>query len=126
RSSDHPSGSTFPFGTTTVTCTASDADDTPSSVSTTFKVTVVTPTIAGIAPNAATAGSGAFTLTVTGAGFVDGSTVLWNSSGLATTFVSPTQLTAAVPAVDLDVAGAASYEVTVQDPVPSGVGPSSA
>jgi len=34
------SGSTFAIGTTTVTCTASDSDDTPSSVSGTFTVTV--------------------------------------------------------------------------------------
>ena len=34
------SGSTFAIGTTTVTCTVSDSDDTPSSVSQTFTVTV--------------------------------------------------------------------------------------
>jgi HYR domain len=34
------SGSTFPIGTTTVTCTVSDSDDTPSSVSQSFTVTV--------------------------------------------------------------------------------------
>jgi hypothetical protein len=39
------SGSVFPIGTTTVTCTATDSDDTPSSVSQSFTVTVkdVTP-----------------------------------------------------------------------------------
>jgi probable HAF family extracellular repeat protein len=35
-----PSGSTFSIGTSTVTCTVSDSDDTPSSVSTSFTVTV--------------------------------------------------------------------------------------
>jgi len=34
------SGAMFPIGTTTVTCTASDRDDTPSTVSTSFTVTV--------------------------------------------------------------------------------------
>jgi HYR domain-containing protein/FIMAH domain-containing protein len=34
-------GSTFPIGTTTVTCTATSADDTPSTVSRTFTVTVL-------------------------------------------------------------------------------------
>jgi len=34
------SGSTFPIGTTTVTCSAMDADDTPSTVSASFTVTV--------------------------------------------------------------------------------------
>ncbi len=41
------SGSTFPLGTTTVTCTATSADDNPSTVSKTFTVTVA-PTPAGI------------------------------------------------------------------------------
>ena len=36
-----PSGSTFPIGTTTVTCTATDSADANSPVSTTFTVTVV-------------------------------------------------------------------------------------
>ena len=40
-SCDHPSGSTFPIGSTTVTCSASDSDDTPSSVSQSFVITVV-------------------------------------------------------------------------------------
>ena len=39
-SCDHPSGSTFAIATTTVTCTATDADDTPASVIGTFTVTV--------------------------------------------------------------------------------------
>ena len=41
------SGSTFPIGTTTVTCTATDSDDTPSTVSGSFQVVVtdVTPPV---------------------------------------------------------------------------------
>ena len=39
-SCDHPSGSTFSIGTTTVTCTATDADDTPSTATASFPVTV--------------------------------------------------------------------------------------
>jgi hypothetical protein len=35
------SGSTFPIGATTVTCTATDADDTPSTVSQSFTITVL-------------------------------------------------------------------------------------
>jgi hypothetical protein len=38
---DHPSGSTFAIGTTTVTCSASEPNDTNSPVSTSFNVTVV-------------------------------------------------------------------------------------
>ncbi len=39
-SCDHASGSAFPIGTTTVSCTATDADDSNSPVSATFTVTV--------------------------------------------------------------------------------------
>jgi hypothetical protein len=39
-SCDHPPGSTFPIGMTTVTCQVSDSDDSPSSVSSSFLVTV--------------------------------------------------------------------------------------
>jgi len=37
---DHGSGSTFPIGTTTVTCSVSDLDDTPSTITASFLVTV--------------------------------------------------------------------------------------
>jgi uncharacterized repeat protein (TIGR01451 family) len=40
---DHASGAIYPIGTTTVTCSATDADDTPSTVSTSFTITVVVP-----------------------------------------------------------------------------------
>ncbi len=39
-SCDHASGSTFPIGTTTVTCQVSDSDDSPSKVTASFNVTV--------------------------------------------------------------------------------------
>ena len=39
-SCDHASGATFPTGATTVTCTATDADDAPGTISATFTVTV--------------------------------------------------------------------------------------
>jgi uncharacterized protein (TIGR03437 family) len=51
-----------------------------------------------LSPNAAAEGVATFTLTVNGTRFVPGAIVLWNGSPLATTFVSPLQLTALVPA----------------------------
>ena len=54
--------------------------------------------ITNLNPPGITAGANAFTLTVNGTGFTSASTVQWNGSTLTTTFVSPTQLTAAVPA----------------------------
>ena len=61
-------------------------------------ITVPTPTITSISPSTVTAGGAAFTLTLTGTNFITGATVSFNSTALTTTFVSATQLTAAVPA----------------------------
>ncbi len=72
------------------------------------------PALAGLAPNTATAGGAAFTLTVNGNNFVNGAAVRWQGSDRATTFVSSTQLQAAISASDIVNVGAAS--VTVFNP----------
>ena len=76
------------------------------------------PTLTSISPSSATAGDAAFTLTVNGSSFVNGATVRWNGADRTTTFVSATQLTAAIPASDIAAAGTA--QVTVFDPTPGG------
>jgi YVTN family beta-propeller protein len=76
------------------------------------------PTSSSISPTSATAGGAGLTLTVTGTNFVSNSVVQWNGVGLVTTFVSATQLTAAVPASDLATAG--TVPVTVFTPTPGG------
>lgn len=76
------------------------------------------PAISSLAPSSATQGGPAFTLTVTGTGFVPASTVQWNGSMRTTSFVSATQLTASIPASDL--AGASTAAVTVVTPAPGG------
>ena len=53
-----------------------------------------------------------------GTGFVSGSIVNWNGSARATTFVSPSQLTASILATDIATASTAS--VTVVNPSPGG------
>src|SRR4029077_15216444 len=58
------------------------------------------PTITTLSPNNKSAGSGAFTLTVNGTNFISSSVVQWNGSPRTTTFVSATQLTAAITAAD--------------------------
>jgi uncharacterized protein (TIGR03437 family) len=68
--------------------------------------------LTSLSPNAATEGVATFTLTVNGNMFVPGATVLWNGSQLATTFVSPTQLTALVPASVSNPALSATVTVT--------------
>ena len=71
-----------------------------------------TPTTISITPVSKNAGSPTFVMTVNGTGFFSGkSTVLFNGSPRPTTFVSPVQLTASIPATDLLVPG--TYPVTI-------------
>lgn len=53
--------------------------------------------LTGILPTSTTSGSAGFTLTLNGVGFTAGSAVSFNGAAIPTTFVSATQLTAAVP-----------------------------
>jgi len=97
-----------------------DSDSFPDNNLSTLNLTAnnPTPSISSLSPNSAAVGSGAFTLTVNGAGFVNSSVVRWNGSGRATTVVSAAQLTATIPADDVQAAGAIS--VTVFNPPPGG------
>ena len=71
------------------------------------------PTTTSLSPTSVNAGSGAFTLTVNGTNFMSGlSTVTWGGSTRTTTFVSSTQLTAAILAADVASAGTATVGVT--------------
>jgi hypothetical protein len=70
------------------------------------------------APAATAPGGPQFTLTVNGAGFVNGAVVRWNGSARATTVVSPIKATAVIPASDIAVA--ATVFVTVSNPSPGG------
>jgi hypothetical protein len=79
------------------------------------------PSIGGLNPARIGAGSAAFTLTVTGTGFVPSSVVRWNGAARPTAFVSSTQLSASIAAADVAVAGAA--QISVFSPTPGG-GPS--
>ena len=72
------------------------------------------PTVTALTPNSATAGGAAFTLTVDGANFVSGATVLWNGATRTTTFVNATRVTAAITAADIAAAG--SVPVSVRNP----------
>jgi YVTN family beta-propeller protein len=77
-----------------------------------------TPTITTISPNSTVAGGAAFTLTITGTNFVAASAVNFGGSAVATTFVSSTQLTAAIPAAS--IASTGTPAVTVTNPAPGG------
>src|SRR5215475_2421151 len=76
------------------------------------------PTLSSISPTTITAGGAAFTLTATGANFAGNSVVRVNGVARATTYVSPTQLTATILASD--VASGGSLSITVFTPAPGG------
>ncbi len=76
------------------------------------------PLLSGLAPNGATAGDPALTLTVTGSNFIASSLVQWDGAPRPTTFINGSQLEAAIPASDLAAVGTA--QVTVVNPAPGG------
>src|SRR5438046_2550805 len=76
------------------------------------------PALSSLAPSSATAGGAASTLRVSGSSFAASSVVQWNGTARATTFMSSTQLQAAIDASDIAAAGTA--QVTVVTPAPGG------
>jgi len=76
------------------------------------------PAITSLNPVRASAGTAAFSLTVNGTGFTTGSEVRWNGAPRTTTFVSTTQVRAAITAADIAVPSTA--QVTVFTPAPGG------
>jgi FG-GAP-like repeat/IPT/TIG domain len=64
------------------------------------------------------AGGAGLTLTIHGTGFVSTSTANWNGSPRATTFVSDSELTVAIPSSDIANPGTAA--ITVTNPTPGG------
>ncbi len=83
-----------------------------------FTVNNPAPTLSSLTPASATAGGADFTLTLTGTNFIGSSQVKFNGTDRATTFVSATNLTIAVTAADLALAGFAT--ITVVNPAPGG------
>ncbi|MFN8535520.1 MAG: IPT/TIG domain-containing protein [Dehalococcoidia bacterium] len=74
------------------------------------------PTTTSLSPGQVTAGGPPFTLTITGTNFIPGSVIRWNGTDLPTSFVSPTLLTATVPAANIVNGG--DVPVTVRYPGP--------
>jgi alpha-D-ribose 1-methylphosphonate 5-triphosphate synthase subunit PhnH len=70
--------------------------------------------LSSLSPSSAVTGGPAFTLTVNGSNFQSGATVDWNGSGLSTSYVSASQLTALVPNNLISSQGSAN--VTVMNP----------
>ena len=75
------------------------------------------PVLTALTPTTAPAGGGDLTITIQGANFASGVSIAdWNGTPLATTYVSPTQLTAVVPATLTATPGTGS--VTVRQSTP--------
>jgi hypothetical protein len=108
----------------------------------TFTINNPGPMATSVSPATVAAGGPAFTLTVNGSGFILASVVRWNGVDRPTTFVSPSQLTAAIQAADIASTGTAAITVfngspggglsgaislPIQNPVPviSGLNPES-
>ena len=101
----------------TVPVTVFNPDGTLSNAAT-FEVRNPQPTIISLSPSWSTAGGPSFTLTVDGSNFTSGSKVRWKSSDRTTTFVSGSELLAAITAADIASAGTAG--VAVYTPAPGG------
>lgn len=76
------------------------------------------PTIKSLSPSSTQAGLPAFILTVNGSSFTPASTVVWNGTARSSLFISTSQLTAQIPASDIQNAGTA--QVNVFTPSPGG------
>jgi hypothetical protein len=86
--------------------------------SATITVLPPAPLTTSLSPATAQVGGAAFTLTVNGSNFLASSVVRWNGADRATTYVSASQLRAAIPATDIASVGTAT--VTVFNPPPGG------
>jgi hypothetical protein len=95
-------------GTASVTVTQASGTSAPA----TFTINPAPPSISGLSPALATVGAPAFSLTINGAYFTPATTSKWGSTPLATTYISSTQVAAAVPATLIASPGTATITVT--------------
>jgi hypothetical protein len=76
------------------------------------------PTASSLSPSSATHAGWNFPVTITGSGFIPGSTVTWNGTALYAAYVNSTQLTLYVPYTEIASPGTA--QVVVSNPAPGG------
>jgi hypothetical protein len=77
-----------------------------------------TPTLTTLAPPSVSAGSGAFTLSLSGSGFASGAQAFFGSTALATTYMSSVLAQAAVPAYLVATSG--NVQIVIVNPAPGG------
>jgi hypothetical protein len=76
------------------------------------------PHLTSLSPQNVMAGGTDFTLTLSGSDFIWDSIVRWNGVNKATTYISGTEIQAAIPAADVATGG--RFPVTVVNPAPGG------
>ncbi|MEO7902574.1 MAG: choice-of-anchor tandem repeat GloVer-containing protein [Capsulimonas sp.] len=107
------------FVTAPTTATITVTPTTPATTPISFPVTAA-PVFTGMTPSTTNAGHADFTLTAIGTGFVVGAEITWNGTPLTTTYVSPTNLTATIPAALVTSAGTATAKVINPGVAPTG------
>ena len=116
---DIPAADIAAAGTATITVfspTPGGGTSNPATFTIAYQAPV--PTVTSISPSSGTAGSGNFQIVVTGTNFTTDSKVRWNGLDRNTTFVSSTEVRAAINAADVAAVGSAS--VTVYNAPPGG------
>jgi hypothetical protein len=78
-----------------------------------FTINPAPPAITSLNPNSVTAGGAGFMMTVKGTAFTPDATSTWGTTSLGTIYISPTQLTVAVPASLIEFSGAGSVAVSM-------------
>jgi hypothetical protein len=76
-----------------------------------FTVKNPLPHITTLSPASKTHGTAAFTLNVTGSNFVPTSKIQWNGVNKTTVYISPTKVSATIPATNIATAGTANVRV---------------
>ena len=105
-------------GTAVITVSTGPVLSAPVNFSVSAPGALATPAITSLSQANATAGTAAFTLTVTGNNFLPCSVVQWNGGNRATSYLGATQLTAAITAADIAAVGTA--QVAVSTPATGG------
>lgn len=101
-----------------VTISATSAADPGQSAAVTLAINNPAPTLAQVTPDVLPAGGGDTTVTLSGSGFTPQSEARVNAAGLATSFVSSSNLSATIPSAMLISAG--TIPLTVFTPAPGG------
>ncbi|MES2389931.1 MAG: hypothetical protein V4543_18155, partial [Bacteroidota bacterium] len=104
-------------GTGTITVVSPTPGGGTSSSSAAFTINHPVAVLTSISPTNTPALGAAFTLVLTGSNFYASSSVKWNGAGRTTTYISATEIRAAITAADIAAAGSAA--VTVANPSPA-------